>query len=489
MSAISGNHTNIFHGISLAQNSVKHRGSGMQEIQIKSVSEGTPSRRVRNRGASRVQGDQALMFLSFFPGAGRMHASTKARPAAGKDSGLGGLPVSGARSGVNPGRKIPAAKAHAGTGTEALPGPVPHAGMKNGPAAEIKGKEDGFRTAAASLRNSAEAKGEPARIQTQKDQGESGKFRLETAKQGDKAVAEGGRKHAGADLRPENANTAAAPSERSAERSDIFGQALKATTGTEKGRNGRKETPAGADSPPAGSSTERADSERPAAVMMQEKTAAKTAFLRTEQGNPAARSAGGDRERPAVETAEKRTEDVRGPAIPRKTENAQQFVDAMRRKEIETASADREPVVGRTARIDSARSDLPQSLKAEAAGRPAEAKAAVKPEPVISQVTVGVQAALDRGVSRIRLELQPPNLGNLDLDLIVNRDKVKMIILADNQEVREVLRSNAEQLRASLEGQGLRMDSLDVFVQDRSAGDRSGGFREFALSRDGSGNG
>ncbi|MDD5231813.1 MAG: flagellar hook-length control protein FliK [Syntrophales bacterium] len=456
----------------------------MQDINIQGVSKGILSRRAR-KAARKVQGDQALMFMSMIQGSGHVPAHTKARSAACRKSLQCELPAPGMRSAENNGKKIPALKMPAAAKTEAkIPAvPAPAEKAKEAAAAGVQVKEDLFKTAAESLKPPPD--GKQAAVAAKKERIEPGKIPQEAAKEAraGRAVAEEVKKQATADLRPENANKAAIPPERP----DIFGQALKATIGTERGRSGRREAAAGANSAPAGAASDNA--ERPAMVMMQEKTAAKTAFLQPEQNSPASPAPANPKNKTAPETAEKKAEETRASNMPRKPEGAQQFAESMRRKEIETVPADRESAPVRTVKIDSARPEVNQALKMETAARPAEASAAVKPEPVITQVAAGVQTAVDRGVSRIRLEIQPPNLGILDMDLVVNRDKVRMVIMADNQEVGEVLRSNAEQLKAALEGQGLKMDSLDVFVQDRSAGERSGGFREFASFRDGSGSG
>lgn len=93
----------------------------------------------------------------------------------------------------------------------------------------------------------------------------------------------------------------------------------------------------------------------------------------------------------------------------------------------------------------------------------------IKPQAVISQVLDGVDSALKNEYSRVRMELNPPQLGTLDMDLLVNHDRVRLVIMADGQDVRNILQGNMDQLRSSLEQQGLKMDGVNVFVQDRHA--------------------
>ncbi len=113
----------------------------------------------------------------------------------------------------------------------------------------------------------------------------------------------------------------------------------------------------------------------------------------------------------------------------------------------------------------------------------------IKPQAVIRQVADGVESALAKDCSRVRMELNPPQLGTLNMDLTVNHDRVRMIIMADSKDARNILQGNMDQLRSSLEQQGLKMDGVDIFFQDRYPGEqgnqsghaRDGGFRYGAV--------
>lgn len=113
----------------------------------------------------------------------------------------------------------------------------------------------------------------------------------------------------------------------------------------------------------------------------------------------------------------------------------------------------------------------------------------LEPQAVIRQVTRGAEEALNKGVSRIRMELTPPRLGALDMDLTVSNDRVRMVILVDSQEIRNILQSNMDQLRSSLQQQGLKMEGVEVFLQDRSAGGHPGNLFGEPWGQPGSGNG
>jgi hypothetical protein len=102
---------------------------------------------------------------------------------------------------------------------------------------------------------------------------------------------------------------------------------------------------------------------------------------------------------------------------------------------------------------------------------------------VADQIRDAASNMLKNDSGRIVITLEPPNLGTLNMDVRVQNDTVKMILIADNQEVKQVLHSNLDQLKTALQGQGLNIDRLDVLVHDRSydgnQGFQSGGGAQF----------
>ncbi len=86
---------------------------------------------------------------------------------------------------------------------------------------------------------------------------------------------------------------------------------------------------------------------------------------------------------------------------------------------------------------------------------------------VADQIMEDASYMLKKGSGRIVITLEPPNLGTLNMDVRVQNDTVKMILIADNHEVKQVLHSNLDQLKTALQGQGLNVDRFDVLVQER----------------------
>ncbi len=95
---------------------------------------------------------------------------------------------------------------------------------------------------------------------------------------------------------------------------------------------------------------------------------------------------------------------------------------------------------------------------------------------VAEQIRDGASNMLKNGSNRIVITLEPPNLGTLNMDIRVQHDMVKMVLIADNQDVKQVLHSNFDQLKTALQDQGLKIDRLEVLVQDKSY-DSNAGFQ------------
>jgi flagellar hook-length control protein FliK len=91
---------------------------------------------------------------------------------------------------------------------------------------------------------------------------------------------------------------------------------------------------------------------------------------------------------------------------------------------------------------------------------------------VMEQVSGGTIELYRNGGGRVRLSLNPPELGSVDMDLVVDRNGMKLVLFSDSGDVRSVLQANMDQLRGSLHDQGV--SRFDILVQDRPASDSGG---------------
>jgi flagellar hook-length control protein FliK len=100
-------------------------------------------------------------------------------------------------------------------------------------------------------------------------------------------------------------------------------------------------------------------------------------------------------------------------------------------------------------------------------GRGIDTAAPARPQAVMSQVLDGAAQILRDGSGRVTMTLQPPRLGTLDLDVVVQDNRVRMVMLADNQEVKQMLQAGMDDLRNALQDKGFQIDRLEVLVQNR----------------------
>lgn len=93
----------------------------------------------------------------------------------------------------------------------------------------------------------------------------------------------------------------------------------------------------------------------------------------------------------------------------------------------------------------------------------------IKPAALINQIAAGAKMS-----GRVRIALNPPSLGTLDMDVIVRNNKVHVMLQVENNDVRQILQSNVESLKSSLRSHGLVADTINVSVQDKSDGANHG---------------
>ena len=120
-------------------------------------------------------------------------------------------------------------------------------------------------------------------------------------------------------------------------------------------------------------------------------------------------------------------------------------------------------------------------------GRVMENTGPLRPQVIIPQVVEGASNLLRSGSGRVVITLHPPQLGTIDMDIQVRDNKVSMLMLADNHEIKQVLESSLTQLRNALSEQGLQVDRVDVLVQDRSGNEFAGLMHERGSSAEGHG--
>ncbi len=90
------------------------------------------------------------------------------------------------------------------------------------------------------------------------------------------------------------------------------------------------------------------------------------------------------------------------------------------------------------------------------------------PAYLVDQVGKQVARSVLRGERVIRLQLKPPELGAVKVEMDIKGNILKLWMIAENSSVREVLLTNANELREALAEQGVKLERLDVHINDDS---------------------
>ena len=97
-------------------------------------------------------------------------------------------------------------------------------------------------------------------------------------------------------------------------------------------------------------------------------------------------------------------------------------------------------------------------------GAPADPAAGLPAIPALHQVARAVETITQRGEHEVRLQLQPPALGQLLVQLQVSDGDVSVRMLAETGQAQNLIRDHLSELKAALSAQGFQVDQLTVAV-------------------------
>ncbi|NLY91225.1 MAG: flagellar hook-length control protein FliK [Firmicutes bacterium] len=86
-------------------------------------------------------------------------------------------------------------------------------------------------------------------------------------------------------------------------------------------------------------------------------------------------------------------------------------------------------------------------------------------EELKAQIISKAKVMVKNGLTRIQIQLEPAELGKLELSLVLERDLVAARFVTASQGVQSLIEANLPELRTSLEEAGLRVDLLQVGVE------------------------
>ncbi len=110
-----------------------------------------------------------------------------------------------------------------------------------------------------------------------------------------------------------------------------------------------------------------------------------------------------------------------------------------------------------------------------------------RPPEFIYQLAERIQAQLQSGQAELRIHLKPEHLGNLEIKAESGVDGIIARIAADSNNVKHLLESSIQILQQSLQEQGLKVDRIDVVLQ-QGFDTRHAGNHQHQSGHTGSGN-
>lgn len=98
----------------------------------------------------------------------------------------------------------------------------------------------------------------------------------------------------------------------------------------------------------------------------------------------------------------------------------------------------------------------------------AQAASAARPLEMIEQVARTIEASLQQGKNSLRLQLNPADLGAIDIRLVSSGHRVSMTVIAEQASTGRLLESQVEQLRQNLADAGVQLSQVHVGQQNQS---------------------
>jgi len=104
--------------------------------------------------------------------------------------------------------------------------------------------------------------------------------------------------------------------------------------------------------------------------------------------------------------------------------------------------------------VDGAKAVTAETLNARGT---AEAK-------VLNQIMNKFSLRTNGSQSEIKIKLDPPSLGTVRMNISTSGESVRTVVIAESHAVKQIIENNLIQLRDSMSGQGLKVDSFTVLV-------------------------
>lgn len=116
------------------------------------------------------------------------------------------------------------------------------------------------------------------------------------------------------------------------------------------------------------------------------------------------------------------------------------------------------------------RMEMPNPVSPQGTHTPASVSSAgIEMQALIDQLVETRQSA-GNDFGRIRIMLNPPNLGSVDLDIVVRGERVDVVLTTENATAQQALQSRGEDIRIALQRQDYRIEGFQVLLQENGTG-------------------
>ncbi len=109
--------------------------------------------------------------------------------------------------------------------------------------------------------------------------------------------------------------------------------------------------------------------------------------------------------------------------------------------------------------VNSGRSEMTLGIKARP---PAPA---TLPNYLVDQMGKQISRSILRGDGIVRFQLKPPEMGTVRLEMDLQGNLLKLGVITENSSVKDLLLSSIQELKETLSGQGIKLEKLDVQIQ------------------------
>lgn len=96
---------------------------------------------------------------------------------------------------------------------------------------------------------------------------------------------------------------------------------------------------------------------------------------------------------------------------------------------------------------------------------------AIKIQSIIDQIAAAKQQ-MDADFGRVKIVLNPPELGTVDMEVIVRQNRVEVILTSDQPSVQQLLTAHSDEVKSALQKHDLKIENFQVLLQSDQQGNQ-----------------